>query len=138
MAVSTVHPGGLSGACLAMVMVSAADSPFSNIARCSSSRIGSGALWSARYGLAHGMGAGPIPIRSCVVEPRASPQGPATSARPRGAAYKGLCYFGNWSAQSAGSSIMYISTSSVPERLQLLVKSTRVKPEFTLEWGSAQ
>ena len=47
-------------------------------------------------------------------------------------------YLATWSLQSSGSSIRNTSTAPVPERPQLLVKSTRVKSWLTLAWGSAQ
>lgn len=47
------------------------------------------------------------------------------------------CY-GILFVQSSASSIRNISTSSLPERAQLVVKSTRVKSRFTVAWGSAQ
>ena len=75
-------------------------------------------LCGGRYGVARGMVARPILIRRSGIEPR---------VRPRVPAHKGLCYGGNWHVQSGGSSSIYMSTSSVPERPQLLVKSTRVK-----------
>jgi hypothetical protein len=49
-----------------------------------------------------------------------------------------VSYFGNCPIQSFGSSIMYISTSSVPDLPQLVVNSTRVKSRMTLACGSAQ